>query len=79
MRAFVIGDADAVSDAAFSTNEGNILLLADAVRWLTGEESFAGLLGAGLLYSRRVRRTSKKKAKREGAQAEKAAPKGETE
>jgi hypothetical protein len=94
MRAFVIGDADAVSDAAFSTNEGNILLLADAVRWLTGEESFAGLLstpedvriqhtkqkdlvwfygsifaapavvlGAGLLYTRRVRRTNKKKAK----------------
>jgi hypothetical protein len=43
MRAFVIGDADAVSDAALS-NEGNVLLLADAVRWLGGEESFAGAM-----------------------------------
>jgi hypothetical protein len=88
MRAFVIGDADAVSDAAFS-NEANVLLVADAVRWLTGEESFAGMLatpedvriehtkqkdlvwfygtifvapaivlGGGLVYTRRGRRTS---------------------
>jgi hypothetical protein len=44
MRAFVLGDADVVSDAAFSSNEANVLLVADSVRWLTGEESFAGLL-----------------------------------
>jgi hypothetical protein len=42
MRAFVLGDADAVSDAAFGSNEGNVVLAADAVRWLGGEESFAG-------------------------------------
>jgi hypothetical protein len=41
MRAFVLGDADAVSDAALG-NDGNVVLVADAVRWLTGEESFAG-------------------------------------
>jgi hypothetical protein len=41
MRVFVVGDADAVSDAALA-NDGNVLLLADAVRWLGGEESFAG-------------------------------------
>jgi hypothetical protein len=41
MRALVIGDADAVSDAALG-NDGNVLLVADAVRWLGGEESFAG-------------------------------------
>jgi hypothetical protein len=89
MRAFVLGDADAVSDAALS-NDGNVLLVADAVHWLTGEESFAGalstpedvriehtkqkdliwfygtifgapalVLGAGLLYTRRIRRTKK--------------------
>ncbi|HEY8075984.1 MAG TPA: Gldg family protein, partial [Labilithrix sp.] len=43
MRAFVIGDADAVSDAAFG-NEGNVVLAADALHWLTGEESFAGAM-----------------------------------
>ena len=41
MRAFVLGDADALSDAALA-NEPNVLLLLDAVRWLGGEESFAG-------------------------------------
>jgi len=41
MRAFVLGDADAVSDAALQ-NEGNVLLVADALHWLTGEESLAG-------------------------------------
>jgi hypothetical protein len=41
MRAFVVGDADALSDAAFS-NEANIYLFIDAIRWLGGEESFAG-------------------------------------
>jgi hypothetical protein len=41
MRAFVLADADAVSDAALQ-NEGNVLLVADALHWLTGEESLAG-------------------------------------
>lgn len=41
MRAFVLADADALSDAAFG-NEPNILLAVDALRWLGGEESFAG-------------------------------------
>ena len=89
MRAFVIADADAVSDAVLG-NEANALLVADAVRWLGGEESFAGaittnediriehtkqkdlvwfygsifvapalVLGAGLLYTRRLRRSKK--------------------
>jgi hypothetical protein len=43
MRAFVVADADAVSDAALG-NDGNALLVADAVHWLTGEESFAGAM-----------------------------------
>ena len=41
VRAFVLADADALSDAAFG-NEPNILLAVDALRWLGGEESFAG-------------------------------------
>lgn len=41
MRAFVMADADALTDAAFG-NEPNILLALDAIRWLGGEESFAG-------------------------------------
>ena len=43
MRAFVLADADALSDAAFG-NEPNILLAVDALRWLGGEESFAGAM-----------------------------------
>jgi hypothetical protein len=43
MRAFVIADADALSDAVLS-NEANVILIADAVRWLGGEESFAGAM-----------------------------------
>lgn len=43
MRAFVVGDADATSDAVLG-NDGNVLLVADGIRWLTGEESFAGEL-----------------------------------
>jgi hypothetical protein len=92
MRAFVVGDSDAVTDAVLG-NDGNVLLVADAVHWLTGEESFAGamsttedvriehtkqkdmvwfygtifgapalVLGAGLLYTRRIRRAKKKQA-----------------
>jgi hypothetical protein len=40
-RAFVITDADALSDLLLG-NEPNALLLVDAIRWLGGEESFAG-------------------------------------
>ena len=43
LRAFVVADADAVSDAAFG-NEPNIFLLADALRWLGGEESWSGAI-----------------------------------
>jgi hypothetical protein len=94
MRAFVIADADAVSDAVLG-NEANALLVADAVRWLGGEESFAGaittnedvriehtkqkdlvwfygsifaapalVLAAGLLYTRRLRRSKKGSGRR---------------
>lgn len=41
MRAFVVGDADALSDAAFG-HEPNIVFALDALRWLGGEESFSG-------------------------------------
>ncbi|AUX44046.1 ABC transporter [Sorangium cellulosum] len=41
LRAFVLADADAFSDAVFR-NEPNIVLALDALRWLGGEESFAG-------------------------------------
>ena len=43
MRAFVVADADALSDAAFG-NEPNIMLFIDAIRWLGGEESFTGAI-----------------------------------
>jgi len=42
MRAFVTADADAFSDLVLSNVPGNQFLLMDAVRWLVGEESFAG-------------------------------------
>jgi ABC-type uncharacterized transport system/Domain of unknown function (DUF4350) len=89
MRAFVLGDADVLSDAALG-NDANALLLADAIHWLGGEESLAGamstpediriehtkqkdlvwfygsifgapslVLGAGLLYTHRIRRSKK--------------------
>jgi hypothetical protein len=45
MRAFVLGDADAVSDAVFG-NEANVVLFIDAVRWLGGEESFMGAIAS---------------------------------
>jgi hypothetical protein len=41
LRAFVLADADSISDAAFG-NEPNIYLLADALRWLGGDESYSG-------------------------------------
>jgi len=45
MRAFVLADADAVSDAVFG-NEANVVLFLDAVRWLGGEESFMGAIAS---------------------------------
>jgi hypothetical protein len=42
-RAFVVGDADTLSDAAFG-NEPNIIFAADVLRWLGGEESYSGAI-----------------------------------
>jgi hypothetical protein len=42
MRAFVFGDADAFSDLLMGRVPGNQMLAFDAIRWLAGEESFAG-------------------------------------
>jgi hypothetical protein len=43
MRAFVLGDADVVSDAVLA-NETNLILATDALHWLGGEESLAGAI-----------------------------------
>lgn len=42
MRAFVLADADSLTDVVLANVPGNQLLFADAVRWLGGEESFSG-------------------------------------
>jgi hypothetical protein len=42
MRAFVLGDADAVSDFWFMQDRNNQLMFIEALRWLGGEESFSG-------------------------------------
>jgi len=42
LRAFVLGDADVVSDFWFAQDRNNQLLFVEAVRWLGGEESFSG-------------------------------------
>lgn len=42
MRAFVLADADAITDVVLANVVANQVLFADAVRWLGGEESFAG-------------------------------------
>jgi hypothetical protein len=42
MRAFVVADADVFSDVFMANVIANQVLLVDAVRWLGGEESFAG-------------------------------------
>lgn len=42
MRAFVLADADAFSDLTLTQSMANRLLFVDVVRWLGGEESFAG-------------------------------------
>jgi hypothetical protein len=88
-RAFVLADADAFGDLVMSNVVANQVLFVDAVRWLGGEESFAGevnteedvriehtkqkdlvwfygtifgapalVLGLGLFYVRRSRRTA---------------------
>jgi hypothetical protein len=90
MRAFVLADADSMSDLLMGNFGPNRLLLMDAIRWLGGEDSFAGevndeedvriehtkqkdlvwfystiigmpllVLGVGLTFSRRARRTGK--------------------
>jgi hypothetical protein len=41
-RAIVMGDADVASDLVLMNAPANRLLLVDAIRWLVGEESFAG-------------------------------------
>jgi hypothetical protein len=43
MRAFVVADADAFSDAALG-HDPNVVLFLDALRWLGGEESFSGAI-----------------------------------
>jgi hypothetical protein len=42
MRAFVLADADAITDVVLANVVANQVLFADAVRWLGGEESFSG-------------------------------------
>jgi hypothetical protein len=42
MRAFVIADADGMTDLLLSNFGPNRLMLMDALRWLGGEDSFAG-------------------------------------
>jgi hypothetical protein len=42
MRAFVVADADALSDFVLGEVVPNQMLFVDAVRWLVGEETFAG-------------------------------------
>ncbi|HEX5098925.1 MAG TPA: Gldg family protein [Polyangiaceae bacterium] len=42
MRAFVLADSDAVGDFVLSQDPWNQLLVIDSMRWLVGEESFAG-------------------------------------
>jgi len=42
MRAFVLSDADGMTDLLLSNFGPNRLLLMDAIRWLGGEDSFAG-------------------------------------
>jgi hypothetical protein len=42
MRAFVVADADVFSDLIMRNFGGNQMFFFDAVRWLGGEESFAG-------------------------------------
>jgi hypothetical protein len=43
LRAFVLADADALSDLVMGRVVGNQVLFVDALRWLVGEESVQGL------------------------------------
>jgi len=43
MRAYVITDSDALTDFYLGNNP-NVLLVLDAIRWLGGEESYAGAI-----------------------------------
>ncbi|HEV8549716.1 MAG TPA: hypothetical protein VGQ57_11825, partial [Polyangiaceae bacterium] len=42
MRAFVLADADAIADFVMAQDPWNQLLFIDSLRWLVGEESYAG-------------------------------------
>ncbi len=42
LRALLMADADALGDVALERVLGNLYLAADAVRWLVGEEKYAG-------------------------------------
>lgn len=44
-RAFVVADVDCFSDAAF-TNDANVVFALDVLRWLGGDESFAGAISS---------------------------------
>jgi hypothetical protein len=43
MRAFVLADADGLSDLVMGRVVGNQILFVDGFRWLVGEESVQGL------------------------------------
>jgi hypothetical protein len=43
LRAFVLADADALSDFVMAEVLANQVLYVDAIRWLIGEESFSGV------------------------------------
>jgi hypothetical protein len=45
-RAFVLGDADALSDGVLLGWEPNVLFALDVIRWLGGEESFTGAIAS---------------------------------
>jgi hypothetical protein len=45
MRAFVVADADVLSDG-FLGHEPNLIFVLDALRWLGGEESFSGAVAS---------------------------------
>jgi len=43
-RAFVLADSDVLADPLMGISQANLVLLADAVRWLQGEEEAGGLI-----------------------------------
>ncbi len=42
-RAIVLGDSDAVADEVLQVSLGNVLYMADAVKWLSGDEAISGV------------------------------------